>query len=233
MNKIELKDNLIKRGIKVTDNQINELISFMNVTLETNQKFNLTAIKDESTFLEKMILDSALSLVENDFSNLEVLDLGTGAGFPGIVMYILNPQIKLTLLDSTKKKIDYLKDFCNKNNYKINCVNARAEDYASEHREQFDFVISRAVSELNILMELSIPMIKEKGSLIALKSKDTEKEISNAKNAFKKLDCHLEKIYEDMLPESKEYRSIVYVKKDKKTNIKYPRDFALIKDKSL
>lgn len=233
MNKENLKNNLVSRGILVTDHQIEQLISFMKITLETNEKFNLTAIKDEETFLEKMIFDSALTLVENDLSGKRVLDLGTGAGFPGVVMYILNPEIKLTLLDSTKKKIDYLREFCKTNGYNIECVAARAEDYAKKNRETYDLVVSRAVSELNILLELSIPMIKVDGELCALKAKGIEEEISNAKGAFKKLDCHLERIYEDTLPECDEYRALVYIKKDKETNKKYPRDFALIKDKPL
>ena len=233
MNKESLKLSLESRGLNVSDQQIQMLIILMHKTLETNEKFNLTAIKDEETFLEKMIFDSALALVENDYTDKKVLDLGTGAGFPGLVMYILNPKIKLTLLDSTKKKIDYLMDFCRDFDFKIDCICVRAEDFARTNIEKFDVVVSRAVSELNILMELSMPILKVGGILSALKAKGVEQEIANAKNAFKKLDCHLEKIYEDSLPVCQEYRAIITIKKDKATNKKYPRSFGDIKDKPL
>lgn len=233
MNKEGLKTGLESRGLVVNDKQLDQLFDLMKSTLETNEKFNLTAIKDEESFIEKMIFDSALSLVKKDLSNLTVLDLGTGAGFPGLVMYILNPSIKLTLLDSTKKKIDYLNEFCASRGYEINCVNARAEDYARKNIEKYDAVISRAVSELNILMELSIPMIKVNGNLIAMKGKGSQEEIKSASKAFKKLDAVVETIYEDELIDSKEYRSVIYIKKMKSTNAKYPRDFASIKDKPL
>lgn len=233
MNKELLITSLAVRGIEVSEQQVNQLVDLMETTLLTNEKFNLTAIKDKEVFMEKMIFDSALTLVNLDLSNKEVLDLGTGAGFPGLVLYILNPNIKLTLLDSTNKKIEYLKSFCLERGYKINCVCDRAEIYARNHREKYDFVTARAVSELSILMELSIPMLKVGGRLLALKSLGVENEIDTAKNAFKKLDSHLEKVIEDYLPESKEYRATVYIQKDKITNNKYPRDYAIIKDRKL
>lgn len=233
MNKELLKASLNARNIFPTDTQVDQLIDLMRTTLETNEKFNLTAIKDEETFMEKMIFDSALPLAATDLSGKTLLDLGTGAGFPGMVLYILNPNINITLLDSTKKKIDYLQDYCNQHGYKVNCVCARAEDFARKNREKFDFVTARAVSELSILMELAIPMIKVKGNLIALKAQGIEAEIDSASKAFKKLDCHLAKMYEDNLPESNEYRAIVIIEKDKVTNSKYPRDYAIIKDRKL
>lgn len=233
MNKDLLISSLSLRGINITEEQYSQLEDLMESTLATNEKFNLTAIKDRDTFMEKMIFDSALPLANVDLTDKSVLDLGTGAGFPGMVLYILNPKIKLTLLDSTRKKIDYLVDYCAKHNYKVNCVVARAEDFARKNREKFDFVTARAVSELSILMELSIPMIKVGGSLIALKSLGVEQEIDNASKAFKKLDCNIEKVYEDYLPESNEFRATVLVKKNKVTNSKYPRDYAIIKDRKL
>ena len=233
MNKESLVKELSLRGISVSELQVNQLVDLMDTTLLTNEKFNLTAIKDKEVFMEKMIFDSALALVNLDLSNKEVLDLGTGAGFPGLVMYILNPNIKLTLLDSTNKKIEYIKGFCSERGYKINCVCDRAENFARKNREKFDYVTARAVSELSILMELSLPMLKVGGTLLALKSLGVEKEIDSAKNAFKKLDAHLEKVIEDNLPESKEYRATVYIQKDKITNNKYPRDYAIIKDRKL
>ncbi|MCQ2776576.1 MAG: 16S rRNA (guanine(527)-N(7))-methyltransferase RsmG [Bacilli bacterium] len=233
MNKETLKQELNLRGLNPSETQIDQLIDLMKTTLETNEKFNLTAIKDEETFLEKMIFDSALTLVDNDLTDKEVLDLGTGAGFPGLVLYILNPKIKLTLLDSTKKKIDYLADFCAKRGYKVNAVSARAEEFARNNREKYDYVTARAVSELSILMELAIPMIKVNGCLLALKAVGIENEINSAKGAFKALNCSMNKMYEDYLPVSKEYRAILSIKKDKVTISKYPRDYAIIKARKL
>ena len=233
MNKELLLQELNAREIEVSPKQLEQLVDLMETTLLTNEKFNLTAIKDKEVFMEKMIFDSALTLVNNDLSNKEVLDLGTGAGFPGLVLYILNPDIKLTLLDATKKKIDYLTEFCASRGYNVKCVCDRAELYARKNKEKYDFVTARAVSELSILMELSIPMLKVGGQLLALKSKGVEQEIENASKAFKKLDSHLVTIQEDELPESKEYRATVVIKKDKSTNSKYPRDYAIIKDRKL
>lgn len=233
MNREILKNSLETRGFSVSEEQLDQLFDLMKTTLETNEKFNLTAIKEESAFLEKMIFDSALALVGNDFTDKEVLDFGTGAGFPGLVMYILNPNIKLTLLDSTKKKIDYLANYCTDHNYKIKCVCARGEDFARKNIEKYDVVTARAVSELSILLEITMPMLKVGGALCALKSSGIEDEILRANSAFHKLDCKIEKIYEDNLPESDDYRAIVSVKKLKKTQKKYPRDYATIKDKPL
>lgn len=233
MNKESLIKDLQDRDIQASLEQIDQLMDLMKTTLETNEKFNLTAIIDEETFLEKMIFDSALALKATDFTGKSLLDLGTGAGFPGMVMYILNPRINITLLDSTKKKIDYLQAYCLARGYKVNCVAARAEEYARKNKEKYDYVTARAVSDLSILMELSMPMLKVGGSLVALKAQSAQEEIKNAKNAFKKLDCHLVDLLEDELPESHDYRATVLIQKDKATNNKYPRGYSQIKDRKL
>ena len=227
MNKTNLVEELKIRGIEVNDTQLESLINLMKDTLITNEKFNLTAIKDEETFLEKMIFDSAIALQELDLTDKKVIDVGTGAGFPGMVLYILNPNTHLTLLDSTKKKIDYLDNYCKEHNYKVNCVSYRAEEYS--HREEYDYAFARAVASLNILLELIIPMLKIGGTFIALKGIGYEQEILDSAKAFKKLNCHLVKVVEDELPESKEKRVMIYIQKDKGTNKKYPRSYADIK----
>ena len=231
MNKQNLVEQLQIRGININDSQLDALINLMKDTLITNEKFNLTAIKDEEVFLEKMIFDSAIALQELDLSDKKVIDVGTGAGFPGLVLYILKPNINLTLLDSTKKKIDYLDQYCKEHNYKVNCVSARAED--SGFIEEYDYAFARAVAPLNILLELIVPMLKVGGAFIALKGQGFEKEIADADKAMKLLGCHLSKIIEDELPESKEKRSMIYIVKDKKTNTKYPRSYSDIKKKPL
>lgn len=225
----ELKKALDKYEINCDEKQLSLLNNFMNETLSANEKFNLTAIKDPNVFVEKMILDSALALYVVDLKNQSLIDVGTGAGYPGMVLRILSNDANIYLLDSTKKKIDYLADFASKKELKVNCVNARAEEYARENREAFDFATARAVAPLNILLEIVTPLLKVNGTFIALKGSDYEQEINESKNALKKMNCKVSKIYEFELPESKEKRAIIHIKKLDKTNKKYPREYKDIK----
>ena len=165
----ELLDSLNSLEIKCSNEQLNLLKTFMKVTLETNEKFNLTAITNEDEFVEKMIYDSALALYDLDLSEKSIIDVGTGAGFPGMVLKILEPNSKVTLLDSTAKKINHLLVFAKEQNIDVEGIATRAEDYARNNREKFDYATARAVSQLNILLELIIPMLKVGGSFIALK----------------------------------------------------------------
>lgn len=233
MNKEQLRKFLETRYISCTSMQADELEELMESTLKTNEIFNLTAITNPSIFMEKMVLDSALGLFDIDLSEKKVIDIGTGAGYPGLVLYILNPRMNLTLLDSTKKKISYLNDYVLSKKWNVNCVSERIEDYGRNHRGQYDFVFARAVSSLNILLELAMPLLKQGGELIAMKGPDWEKEYAESKSALKKMNCHLKKVYEETLPESKESRAIVIIKKDQDAPLKYPRDFAEIKKKPL
>ena len=227
MNKEKLVQELKIRGICVDNYQLDALLDLMHTTLITNEKFNLTAIKEEDAFLEKMIFDSAIALQNLDLKDKKVIDVGTGAGFPGMVLYILNPSMHLTLLDSTKKKIDYLSSYCKDHQYDVECITSRVEEF--DNKENYDFAFARAVAPLNILMELIIPLLKVGGTFISLKGQGFEKEIDECQNAFKKLNCHLEKIIEDELPESLEKRVMIYIVKDKQTNKKYPRQYSDIK----
>ena len=227
MNKESLLKELQLREIPVDNNQLDALMRFMDTTLATNEKFNLTAIKEKDAFVEKMLFDSAIALQELDLTDKKVIDVGTGAGFPGVVLYILNPKMHLTLLDSTKKKIDYLADYCKENNYQVECVTSRAEEF--NRREQYDYAFARAVAPLNILLELIVPLLKVGGTFIALKAQGYAQELEEAQSAMKKLNCHLNKIIMDELPESHEKRAMIYIQKDKETNKKYPRSYADIK----
>ena len=220
------------RCVDVTDSQYDLLEKFMKHVLLTNEKFNLTAIKDEKEFLEKMIFDSAILLNDPDIRNSSILDMGTGAGFPSVVLAILSNN-EITALDSTKKKIDFIDDFCKSNEIKINCVNARAEEYSSNNREKYDFVTARAMAPLRILVELGVPALKVGGKLLAYKGPNFEEEIEHCRGTMVKLGCHVEKVYDDILPYSKEERSIIYIVKDKPTEKKYPREYKVIKEKAL
>lgn len=224
---------LNRQGISCSKEQLNLLETFMNVTLETNEKFNLTAITNSDDFVEKMIYDSALALYDLDLENKSIIDVGTGAGFPGMVIKILRPNANVTLLDSTAKKINHLLEFAKQQNIKVEGIANRAEDYARNNREKFDYATARAVSRLNILLELIIPMLKVGGSFIALKGQGYEDEINASKEALRRLNCRIGQIYEFELPESHEKRAIIHIVKDKETNKKYPRQYTDIKRQPL
>ena len=229
MNKERLLLELKNREISCNEQQADELERFMHHILSWNEKFNLTAIKDEEAFMEKMIFDSAIALTDLDLTGKKVIDIGTGAGFPGVVIYLLNPKMDLTLLDSTSKKIELLKSYANENGYKYAAISARAEEYAREHRKEYDYVFARAVAPLNILLELCVPLLKVGGSFIAMKGPGLEEELELCSNALKKLNCHIHKVIEDELPESLEKRNLIYISKDKVTHNKYPREYKDIK----
>lgn len=212
---------------------IDSLEKLMDSTLEMNEKFNLTAIKNKEDFRELMLCDSLIPLTHIPFDNKLVLDVGTGAGFPGLPLAI-SSKGNFTLLDSTKKKIDYINNYVKDNNISnVKAISDRAENFALQNREKFDIVIARAVSSLPMLLELCIPMVKVGGIFLAMKSSKAEEEISLSKNAFDKLNCEIETIYNDVLPIKKEARTLIVIKKKKETNKKYPRTFDQIKSKPL
>ena len=227
MNIIELKEHLTRKNISFSEEQITKLVEYMNYILKTNESINLTAITDVDSFIDKMIYDSALPLTMLDFTDKKVVDVGTGAGFPGTVIKTLT-NCDMTLLDSTRKKLDVIGDF-----YKdINLVNDRVENFALSNRESYDIAIARAVAPLNVLLELIIPIIKVNGYFIAMKSLNYENEINDSLDALKKLNCHIVEIKEETL-QCGEDRFNILIQKDAPTNKKYPRNFADIKNKPL
>ena len=233
MDKITFLTELDRRGISCSREQLELLWEFMHEVLQENEKYNLTAIKDEGSFVEKMLFDSALLLNNQTFANQEIVDIGAGAGFPSIVASILSPNLHIIAIDSTAKKVNFINNFAKKHNLNVDAINVRAEDFAREHKEQFALVTARAVAHLRVLVELAMPMLKIDGHLIAMKGPGFEREIAESENAFKKLNCDLHYVYEDQLPESGEARSFVYVRKLCSTPNKYPRTFGEIKNKPL
>ena len=221
MNKETFVKELNSRGINCSEQQLELLWDFMRHVLKTNESFNLTAIKDEESFVEKMLFDSALLLNNQNFEGLDILDIGAGAGFPSVVLSILSPKAHVFALDSTAKKVKFIEDY------------TRAEEFARENRERFMVVTARAVASLRILVELALPMLKVGGVFIAMKGPGFEQEIVEAKGTLKKLNAEIDYIYEDQLPESKEMRSFIYIKKIKETPNKYPRLYGEIKNKAL
>ena len=230
MNKEQLASELNKLNLSF---DIEKLESLMEDTLLTNEKFNLTAIKDKEKFRELMILDSVLPLTLLNFDNKIILDVGTGAGYPGLVLAQLSSG-SFTLLDSTKKKIDHINEYVSTNNINnVIGVVGRAEEYVSKHREEFDIVIARAVSSLNILLELCIPYLKVGGYFVAMKGKQGKEELEQSKCALSLLGAKVVSINEVELPESKETRINIVIQKEKETNRKYPRLYKDIVNKPL
>ena len=233
MNKESLKVELAMYSLPNDERVLLSLDDFVKTTLKANESFNLTAIKDEESFYEKMVLDSALGMTNLDLANKKVIDVGTGAGFPGMVLYIMEPNMNLTLLDSTAKKIRHLENYSKKNNYKISFSNERAEDFARKHREEYDYAFARAVAPLNILLELIVPMLKLRGEFVALKGPGIDEEIKESEKAFKILGLEIVSKDRYILPESKETRYVLRIRKNKETNHKYPRQFNEIKKKPM
>ena len=231
MTKEELRYALMMQQLHVDDSTMEKLEALISYTLEANEKFNLTAITDAEEFRELMIYDSLLPMKYIDFNNKKVLDLGTGAGFPGLPLLLCN-NMKLTFLDSTAKKINHIEQYLLANNLEAKAVAARAEDYAKKNREKFDIVISRAVSKLNILLELAIPYLKVGGLLLAMKGKNYQAEIDEAKSALNKLDAEIVDLHLDNLA-SNEERCLIVIKKNKVTKKKYPRSYSEIKSNPL
>ncbi len=233
MNKESLRIALESFNLRFSEEQLSNLEHLVDTTLKTNETFNLTAIKDKDSFYEKMILDSALGLININLENKKVIDVGTGAGFPGMVLYILGPKMDLTLLDSTTKKINYLSNYAKERDYHISFSNERIEDFALKNRESFDFAYARAVSSLNILLELIAPILKVGGYFIAMKGPNVDEEIKESGNALKILSLDTIQDYKYILPESKEERHILIIKKNKETSNKYPRQYGIIKKRPL
>lgn len=220
--------------INLTDLQKEQFQKYMELVLKYNEVMNLTAITDPQEFYEKHFYDSLLPCEEIDFNNKEIIDIGSGAGFPGIPLAIAFPTSKFTLLDPLAKRCNFLEIVIKELNLKnVKVVNKRAEDITNLERENYDIAVSRAVASLNILLELSIPYVKVNGEFIAYKGLKYQEEIDNAKEAFNQLNIHVKKIQKAKLHFSKEERFNIIILKDEVTNKRFPRNFSQIKKKPL
>lgn len=195
---------------------------------------NLTAITDPEEVARLHFLDSAALLTLTDFREKTVVDVGTGAGFPGLPLRILEPSIRLTLLDAQNKRINFLQEVCQDLSLTgVSCVHGRAEAFAAEHRETFDLAVSRAVAALPVLAELCLPLVKVGGSFLAMKSVDCTSELEAADRALSLLGGRLEKPLDYRIPGTDVRHRLVIVKKIGETPKKYPRMFAKIKKNPL
>lgn len=224
-----LKNGFSAMKLSVSDAQIAQLEDFTARMLETNKVMNLTRITDPKEIGEKHLLDCASLMQAADFSKKSVVDVGCGAGFPGMPLHILCPSCELTLLDSLGKRIRFLQGCIDAMNLSdIEAVHARAEEFAAKHREQYDFAVSRAVAQLNVLAELSLPLVKQGGAFIAMKSKDTDEELERAKKAIRLLGGEIEKIIDYTIPHTEITHRLVVIRKKNHTPKQYPRPFRKI-----
>ena len=206
------------------------LLKYADALLETNKVMNLTAITDPTDVATLHFLDSAALLTLADFAGKNVVDVGTGAGFPGMPLRILEPSVRMTLLDSLGKRINFLQGVCDQLGLAdVNCVHARAEEFAAKHRESFDIATSRAVAALPLLAELSLPLVKVGGYFLPMKSVESDEEIASAARAIEILGGRVADVKDYVVPGTNVKHRLVIIEKVKASPAKYPRAFAKIK----
>jgi 16S rRNA (guanine527-N7)-methyltransferase len=230
----------IEMGINLPTSAVFAFERYCDILIQRGELTNLTAIKDRDDIARLHFLDSLALLKFVDFKDSSVLDVGSGAGFPGVPLIIAEPSIKLTLLDSANKRIAFLSELCDALIIEATCIQARAEDASrlSENaqycmREQFDFVVSRAVARLNVLCELCLPFLRVGGTFPAMKSLDSDDELDEARNAIALLGGELADVATYEIPDTDVCRRVIIIRKIAKTPVKYPRRFARIEKKTL
>ena len=222
-----LKQRTEQLSILLDNKQQEQFINYYHILIEWNKIMNLTAITEYEEAVEKHFIDSLSVIKAADLSQLnKVIDIGTGAGFPGIPLKIVFPQLDITLLDSLNKRIKFLEEVINKLELnKIKVIHGRAEEYArkEDYREKYDLCVSRAVANLSTLSEYCIPFIKKEGLFISYKSGDIDSEITKSKKAIRILGGKIDDVIKFKLPETEISRSFIVIKKEKNTDKKYPR----------
>lgn len=216
----------------LSSNQIIKFERYLSLLLEWNEKFNLTAITDKDQIEEKHFIDSIYLNKYVELKGKSLIDIGSGAGFPGIPLAIIEPELKVTLLESNGKKVTFLKEVVSELKLtNVQVIQGRAEELGT--REKYDIVTARAVKELNVLLEISFYLLKVGGSFVAYKSSNIDNEINNAKHAFKCLGINDYKKFDYCLPKSKDIRVLLEILKEKPTQKKYPRHYSEISKQPL
>ncbi len=205
----------------------NKFVLYRDLLKEWNQKINITSIEDDEEIYLKHFIDSVLLLNKDNINeNKKIIDVGTGGGFPGLPLKIINDNFEVTLLDSLRKRIDFLKEVSNVLNLKnVKLIHGRAEDFGQnkEYRENYDICVSRAVAPLNVLSEYCIPFVKVGGYFAAYKSDNISQEITNSDKAIRELGGKIKEIREISIPGADIIRKIVIIEKIETTKAKYPR----------
>ena len=234
MTKEEFVNELKKINIELTEEQLEKLNKFYELLISWNEKINLTTITDKKDVYLKHFYDSLTLFKVMDLTkNLKVLDVGTGAGFPGIVLKIVFPNLEITLLDSLNKRINYLNEMIKELNLKgIKTVCERAEIYTKNNQEVYDLIVSRAVAHLRILSEITFQAVKVNGYLVAMKG-NIDFEFKESNEIINKLNGKVVEINEFNLPQEFSKRTLVKIEKLGITNSKYPRKYSEIKKNNL
>ena len=229
MEYVEFSQKLIETGnrinVKIEEYQAEKFYEYMKLLIEWNEKINLTAITEPNDIILKHFIDSA-TIEQYIKPSSNVIDIGTGAGFPGIPLSILREDLNITLMDSLNKRIKFLDEVIKEIKLKsTDTIHSRAEELGrdKQYRAKFDIATSRAVASLNVLLEYMIPFVKVGGYCICMKGSNIEEEVENSKKAMKLLNCKVEKIVKFDLPGTDYGRNIVIVKKIGETPNKFPR----------
>lgn len=214
-------------GLDLREDTCRKLCAFGEAVVEQNKVMNLTAITEAQAVAKLHLLDSLSVLKAAELQGKRLIDVGCGAGFPGVPVKIGCPEAQVTLLDSLGKRMAWLERILPELGVEAECVTARAEEFAAQRREQYDFATSRAVARLNILLELTAPFVKVGGKVLAMKGAAAREELEEAKSAIAKLGLELESIQD--FPVDGTAHSVIVLKKVKPTPPKYPRAYAKIK----
>ena len=220
-----MKEYAIELKISLTDEQIEKFYTYMELLLEWNEKINLTAITKPEEIVLKHFIDS-MTIAQYISQGAKVVDVGTGAGFPGIPLKIIRDDLEVTLLDSLNKRVNFLNEVIDRLQLtKMSAVHSRVEEFGrnKNYREKFDVATSRAVANLSTLAEYQIPLVKLDGVCVSMKGSDVEDELASSENAIILLGGKVEKVDQFQLPKSDMNRSVVVIRKCKSTPAKFPR----------
>ena len=230
---MEQMEPILRQGLEtlgLPTDAIPQLQRYAELLLETNKVMNLTAITDPGDVATLHFLDCAALLTLADFRGKSVVDVGTGAGFPGMPLRLVEPSIRLTLLDSLGKRVNFLQTVCDELGLTdVACIYGRAEEFAAEHRGSYDLAVSRAVASLPVLAELSLPLVKVGGSFLAMKSVESDPELQEARSAIAQLGGAVEDVTDYTIPGTEVTHRVVRIRKERPTPAGFPRAFARIK----
>lgn len=231
MMKETLKNGLPGLSLELPEQQVDTLVAFGRAMVKQNEVMNLTGITDDVGVANLHLLDSLTVLACADLKGKTLIDVGCGAGFPGVPLAIACPEAKVTLLDSLGKRMKWLETVLPTLGVNAECVTARAEEAVADRRESYDFATSRAVARLNVLLELTAPYVKVGGAVLAMKGAMAEEELAEATSAIKKLGLKLEKVQK--FPIDGTNHVVLVLRKVSPTPKQYPRRFAKIKQSPL